>query len=167
MQFETCWGSGLAVCSNFGGDNGPEMSYQILHTRPSSPYPGNLSSQRSELQFDSLSLGSPFQHFPASYSMLAAAPCTYRSESFTSGSAGKEDKEFHFTGEATETSKESVLGFFFGKFRAEIRLGHRCPYSAACFLHKTLLSSALQMQVEVFWNRGEFLSDLPLFQLRL
>lgn len=58
--------------------------------------------------------------------------------------------------------------FFFRKFRAETGLrGHGCPYSAARFLHKTLLSSALQMQVEIFLKCGELLSDLSLFQLHL
>lgn len=123
-----------------------------------------ITTPNSGLNFGSLPLGSLFQHFPACSFTHAAAACTHGSKTFTSDSAGKEDKEFHFTGEETETSREGV---FCRKFRAERGLGRGCPYSAACFLHKTPLSSALQMWVEIFPKRGEFVSDLPLFQLYL
>lgn len=87
-----------------------------------------------------------------------------------SGSAGVGEREFHLTGEETEVGKDIFFTFFFffpKMFSTEIGLRHRCPYSAACSLRKTLLSSALQMRVEIFPKRGEFLSDLPLFQLHL
>lgn len=112
--------------------------------------------------------GKPIPAFPAFSSMLAAAPCAYRSKRFHKRLCckGGQGISFHKRGNRDQQGRCGLVCFF-PKFRVEIRLGHRCPYSAACFLHKTLLSSALQMQVEIFWNRGEFLSDLPLFQLRL
>lgn len=147
-----CWGAGLALCSHLGGGNGPKICSPppILHTRTSSLYPGNHNSQSSGLHFGSLSLGSLFQHFPACTFTPAAAPCTHGSKPFTSGSAGKEDKEFHFTGEETETTQEGV---FFRKFRAEIGLGHGCPYSAACFFSVTNVSGNISKAWRIFeWS---------------
>lgn len=122
--------------------------------------------------------GKPVLTFPFFFLNQAALLCTQQHRARTdrnachelspSGSAGVGEREFHLTGEEKEAGKDIFFPFFFPRmFRAEIGLRHRCPYSAACFLRKTLLSSALQMRVEIFSKRGEFLSDLPLFQLHL
>lgn len=128
------------------GTNGASDAPTTLPARMPSLCPGNHSSQSSALRFlNLLSSGSPSKHFPfCSQTRHAAAPCMHRqkclSQAVSKWLCWSGDKEFHFTGKRP-ASKSS----FFRKFRAAIGLKHRSPYSATCFLHSILLSSALQM----------------------
>lgn len=139
MQFETCCGAGLALCSHLGGGNGrkipaPHPSHKDIVSVP-------RESQLPELwaAFWFTFFGRPVPAFPC----LLFYTCS-------SSTLHTRIKTFHkwlrwkggLIGEETETSQEGV---FCRKFREEIGLGHGCPYSAACFLPKTLLSSASQM----------------------
>lgn len=109
MQFETCWEACLAPCSQLGVAMGLRSLPCILHTRTSSC---THNSESYGLHFGSFSLRSLFQLFRVSSFTPAAAPCKYRSKPFTSGSAGKQDKEFHCTGDEMETSQK---GFYLQK----------------------------------------------------
>lgn len=104
------------VLRSWPGSVHPPRGWQdappIFQARTLSLYPGNDNLQSSGLHLGLLPLGSLFQHFPACSFTCAAAPYLHRSKSFTSSSAGKEDKEFHFRRRETGTSQEG--GFFSG-----------------------------------------------------
>lgn len=132
------WGtSGASECSHH-----PSCKDTI-----SVPRESQLSELCTVFFFNLFSLGSPSKHFPfCSQTRHAAAPCMHRqkclSQAVSKWLCWSGDKEFHFTGK-----RPASKGSFFRKFRAVIGLRHGSPYSATCFLHSILLSSALQMWV--------------------
>lgn len=172
MQSEVCWGADLAPHPTLGAAMGPEMLPHTLRARTSALCLGNHSSQSSARHFCFPFFGNPVLIFL--FFFLNQAVHAQTEMPFTSclQVALLEWEKGNFISlERKQRSARTFFSpffFFFPKmFSTEIGLRHRCPYSAACSLRKTLLSSALQMRVEIFPKRGEFLSDLPLFQLHL